>query len=242
MRVAALNFKRQPGPRWAQMRVGMTVPDLLALGLPKGQIIERVHLGQIEFQPPITSKNGTIISKDVVLLERVGPENQILSIADLSTVWVSADIYQEHMHLTQKLDGATVVLKSDAWPGRTFEAEVFYTGDVVDEASRTLSLRAVADNAEGYLKPGMFVSVEVTGGSASDVVQVPLHAVYSHGQSQFVFVHLEGDQFARRDVALGRSNQEVVEITSGLKPGEMVVVQGGFALKSQMLADLLEED
>ena len=62
-RIEALNFKRQPGPRWAQMRVGMTVPDLLALGLPKGQIIERVHLGQIEFQPPITSKNGTIISK-----------------------------------------------------------------------------------------------------------------------------------------------------------------------------------
>ncbi len=57
-----------------------------------------------------------------------------------------------------------------------------------------------------------------------------------------MFVHLEGDQFARRDVILGRRNQEVVEIASGLEPGEMVVVEGGFALKSQMLADLLEED
>ena len=196
----------------------------------------------ISHYPVVAPFDGTIISKDVVLLERVGPENQILSIADLSTVWVSADIYQEHLHLTQMLDGATVVIKSDAWPGQSFEAQVFYTGDVVDEASRTISLRAVADNAHGQLKPGMFVSVEVSGGSAGNVVQVPLHAVYSHGPSQFVFVHLEGDQFARRDVILGGRNQEVVEIATGLEPGEMVVVEGGFALKSQMLADLLEED
>jgi RND family efflux transporter MFP subunit len=136
----------------------------------------------------------------------------------------------------------TVTVKSDAWPGQAFQAKVFYTGDVVDEASRTIALRAVADNPHGYLKPGMFVSVEVAGGSAGDVVQVPVHAVFSHGDSQFVFVHVDGDQFARRDVVLGRRNQDAVEIVSGLQPGEIVVVEGGFAIKSRMLADLLEED
>ncbi len=215
--------------------IGFTDEDLAAIDLTK-------HGEAISHYPVVAPFDGTIISKDVVLLERVGPENQILSIADLSTVWITADIYQEQLHLTQSLQGATVTVKSDSWPGQTFLAEVFYTGDVVDEASRTIALRAVADNPHGYLKPGMFVTVEVTGGSSGDVVQVPLHAVFSHGPSQFVFVHVGDDQFARRDVVLGRRNQQAVEIVSGLEPGEMVVVEGGFALKSRMLADLLEED
>jgi len=228
-----------------QTRVSVDEASLKIIGFSDEDLasVDPMKRGEaISHYPVVAPFDGTIISKDVVLLERVGPENQILSIADLSSVWISADIYQEHMPLTQTLDGETVTVKSDAWPGQAFQAKVFYTGDVVDEASRTIALRALADNPHGYLKPGMFVSVEVTGGSAGDVVQVPVHAVFSHGDSQFVFVHLDGDQFARRDVVLGRRNQDAVEIVSGLQPGEMVVVEGGFAIKSRMLADLLEED
>lgn len=228
-----------------QTRVSVDEASLKIIGFSDEDLasVDPMKRGEaISHYPVVAPFDGTIISKDVVLLERVGPENQILSIADLSSVWISADIYQENLPLTQTLDGKTVTVKSDAWPGQAFQAKVFYTGDVVDEASRTIALRAVADNPHGYLKPGMFVSVEVAGGSAGDVVQVPVHAVFSHGDSQFVFVHVDGDQFARRDVVLGRRNQDAVEIVSGLQPGEIVVVEGGFAIKSRMLADLLEED
>src|SRR5690606_7481603 len=100
----------------------------------------------IAHYPIVAPFDGTIISKDVVLLERVGPESQILSIADLSKVWVTADIYEQHLPLLQQLNGKTVKLHADAWPDREFEAKVFYTGDIVHETTRTVSLRAVAEN------------------------------------------------------------------------------------------------
>lgn len=195
----------------------------------------------IAHYPIVAPFDGTIISKDVVLLERVGPESQILSIADLSTVWVTADIYEEHLPLLEHLDGKTVKLRADAWPDREFEAKVFYTGDIVDETTRTISLRAVADNADGLLKPGMFVNVKFPIESAGNVVSVPLSAVQEHEGRSFVFVSLGGDEFERRDVTLGRRNESVVEVVAGVKDGEAIAVSGGFALKSQMLADLLSE-
>lgn len=185
--------------------------------------------------------DGTIISKDAVLLERVGPETQLLSIADLSTVWVRVDIYEEHLPLLKQAQNQTVQLTSNSWPGQTFEAEVFYTGDVVDENSRTLSLRAIAKNDEGKLKPGMFVNVQLPSTVQADVLQIPATAVMDHERKSFVFVHKGGDEFERRDVLLGRSNGQAVEIVSGLEEGESVVTEGGFALKSQMLAELLSE-
>lgn len=185
--------------------------------------------------------DGTIISKDVVLLERVGPDTQILSIADLSSVWVSVDIYEEHLPLLQEVQNRTVQLTSNAWPGKTFEASVFYSGDVVAQESRTLSLRAIAENQEGMLKPGMFVNVQLTGTEQAEVLQVPLTSIIEHEGKSFVFVYDGNEEFERRDLVLGRKNAEAVEIVSGLKEGERIVVSGGFALKSQMLAELLAE-
>jgi RND family efflux transporter MFP subunit len=182
-----------------------------------------------------------VISKDAVLLESVGPDRQVLSIANLSSVWVSVDIYEEHLSLLPNLEGQEIALKSAAWPGRTFKAKVFYTGDVVDETSRTVSMRALADNSDGLLKPGMFLKVSFPNAAPVDVVQVPDTCVLDHEGSSFVFVHKSGDHFERRDVQLGRRTEKSAEILSGLNAGESVVVKGGFALKSQMLADLLAE-
>ncbi len=227
-----------------QTRVSVDETNLKIIGFDDDALAEVDPLQQgeaIAHYPVLSPFDGTIISKDVVLLERVGPESQILSIADLSTVWVSADIYEEHLHLLEQLDRQVVHLRSNAWPGKVFEARIFYTGDVVHESTRTISLRAVADNAAGYLKPGMFVNVEFPGIVSDDVVQLPLAAVHEHAGATFVFVHLNGDAFSRRDVVLGRRNDQAVEIISGLEPGELAVIGGGFALKSRMLADLLSD-
>lgn len=196
---------------------------------------------QLAHYPVTAPFDGTVISKDVVLLERVGPERQILTIADLSTVWVTADIYETHLPLLSRLSNQTVHLRCNAWPDRTFQAQIFYTGDVVQESTRTIALRALAVNDEGLLKPGMFVTVELPSLDTGAVLQTPLTAVLDHEGQSFVFVQTGDEAFARRDVTLGRRNREVVEIRSGLQAGDRVVVEGGFALKSQMLADLLAE-
>lgn len=185
--------------------------------------------------------DGTVISKDVALLEHVGPTNQILSVADLTTVWLIADVYEKNMPFVAQLADTDVTFHNSSWPGKTFTARVFYTGDIVNADTRTISLRAVADNKEGLLKPGMFVTVDLPGAMKTSVLQVPRSAIFEHGGISFVFVHGGGDSFERRDITRGRSTANAVEILSGISSGESIVVAGGFALKSRMLADLLGE-
>lgn len=229
----------------ATTRVVVDETNLKILGFDGAAIadIDPMKLGEAVSHYPITAPfDGTVIAKDVVLLERVSPQNQILSIADLSTVWVTADIYEEHLPLLTQLGDREFVFRAKAWPDRTFRGKVFYTGDVVDESSRTLSLRAIADNADGLLKPGMFVAVELEGRTANAVLSIPLSAVFTHEGKSFAFVHLKDDKFDHRDLELGRRNGESVEVLHGIAAGESVVVKGGFALKSQMLSELLSEE
>lgn len=185
--------------------------------------------------------DGTVISKDVALLEHVGPTNQILGIADLRTVWLSADVYETQLPLVAQATGQELSFTSDAWPGKTFSARIFYTGDIVERESRTVAMRAVVDNAAGLLKPGMFVRVMLPGAARAGVLQVPRSAIQEHEGRSFVFLHAGGAAFVRRDVTLGRRAGESVEILAGLAPGDPVVTGGGFALKSRLLAGLLEE-
>ncbi|RCS53898.1 efflux RND transporter periplasmic adaptor subunit [Bremerella cremea] len=226
-------------------RVSVDEAALKILGLNDEDLknVEPASQGEaVSHVPVLAPFDGTVISKDVVLMERVGPDTQIVSLADLSTVWVTADIYEDHMPLLNELDGRTIQLRSSVWPDQKFEAKVFYTGDIVDQSTRTISLRAIADNSKRMLKPGMFINVLLEMGEENEqTLQVPLTAIQEHEGRTFVFVYLGDGQFAIRDVTRGRQNAQNVEILSGLKPGEEVVVNGGFALKSRMLASLLEE-
>ena len=227
-----------------QTSVAVDETNLRILGFTDAELkqIDPVAQGEtISHYPVYAPFDGTVISKDAVLLESVGPQRQILSVADLSSVWVSADIYEEHLSLLPNLEGQEIALQTAAWPGRTFKAKIFYTGDVVDETSRTVSMRALADNSEGLLKPGMFLKVSFPNAAPVEVVQVPDTCVMDHEGVSFVFVHKSGDRFERRDVQPGRRTEKWAEVLSGVKAGESVVVRGGFALKSQMLAELLAE-
>jgi cobalt-zinc-cadmium efflux system membrane fusion protein len=225
-------------------RVAVDETDLKILGFQDKDLadLDPTQLGEAVSHYPVRAPfDGTILSKDVALLERVGPDRQILSVADLSTVWITTDLYEEHLANLEKLDGRTIYVAARARPDRKFEARVFYAGDLVDETTRTIAMRAAADNSAGLLKPGMFVDVEIPVTAALPVVRVPLSAVQEYEGKSFVFVHAGGDTFRRHDVELGLRNADAVEIRSGLKAEEQVVTSGGFFLKSRMLASLLEE-
>ncbi len=88
----------------------------------------------------------------------------------------------------------------------------------------------------------MFVTIEIPAGGSSPQLQVPNAAVQEHSGKCFVFVHLGKEQFEAREVKVGESDQENTIVESGLSEGEPVVVQGGFILKSQMLAELMGEE
>lgn len=186
--------------------------------------------------------DGTVIAKDVTLKEQVRPDSQILSIADLSTVWVTADIYERNVPLLGSLAGKPVRVHNEAWPDRSFEAKIFYTGEIMDESTRTIAMRAVADNEDHLLKPGMFVTIEFQTESDQAVITVPVTALQEHEGQHFVFVHNGDAEFEKRTVEIGKQNETSAMILNGLAEGEPVVVDGGFILKSKMLEDLMGEE
>lgn len=201
--------------------------------------IQKEVISHYEVKAPF---DGTVIARNIVLLDQVSPTTEMLSIADFSTVWVQADIYEKYLPLVQHLSNKVVRFRSESYPGRTFDARVFYLGNMVDPKTRTVDMRAIVDNPERILKPGMFVELELPAQGISDVLQVPASAIQTHEKNTFVFIQKGEGLFERCDVRVGRAGNGAVEITAGVKEGEPVVVDGAFALKSEMLSELMGEE
>jgi len=103
-------------------------------------------------------------------------------------------------------------------------------------------MRAIANNQERLLKPGMFVTVELPGLPMASSLQIPLTSIQEHEGKKFVFVHTQEDIFERRDITISDVNNTSAVIANGLKEGEAVVTNGGFILKSLLLAELMGEE
>lgn len=229
----------------AASRVAVDEASLHILGFRDQDLtkIDPTTEGETLSQYPIRAPfDGTVIHKDVVLMERVDPEHQILTVADLSTVWVEAAIFEQHLPQLANLDQQTINFTTTSWDETQFQAQVFHTGAIVEEATRAIALRATADNRDGRLKPGMFIEIELPGANSANNLAVPRSAIQEHGGEIFVFVHRGEDNFERRPVELGMRSGDWQEITSGLSSKETLAVRGGFAIKSRMLAAMLEED
>ncbi|WP_158633572.1 efflux RND transporter periplasmic adaptor subunit [Tautonia sociabilis] len=228
----------------AQVAEGTSRSALYILGYGEDEVAALDPLGQgeeVAHYAIAAPFDGTIIAKDVVRDERVGPDTRLFDLTDLSTVWTRADIYEQDLPYLEGLGGGAIRFRAGAYPDRLFEAKVFYAGDVVDPETRTVRMMAVADSHDGTLKPGMFVEVELPIGTADDVVQVPKSAIQADEGRTFVFVQHGAEEFARRDVAVGREGADVVEIIEGLQGGEPIAVRGTFALKAEMMRGELAE-
>lgn len=225
----------------AQQSVAVAKAQLFILGYHEDDLVkidleaEGEAISHYELRAPF---DGTVLGKNVVLAERVGPDTEMFQIADLSSVWIQADIYQKDLpklrHLGDTLQFRAPLL-ADIDAGHTHEARIFYKGDVLDEQTRTMRLRAVLDNPNRHLKPGMFVEVQLPGEMIDDVFIAPASAVQTGENETFVFVHKDGDEFERRNVTLGVTSNGTVEIRKGIRSGEKVVVEGGFSLKSELM-------
>ncbi|HEY1190632.1 MAG TPA: efflux RND transporter periplasmic adaptor subunit [Gemmata sp.] len=224
----------------AETTVDITKAKLLTFGLtPEAvdtvdPIAEGTKSALLTVRAPFA---GTVVEKHAVTSERVGPQSQLFVLSDLSTVWVQADVFEADLALVRELTGKSVTFRAEGAGIAERPAKVLYTGDLIDKASRTLTLTAEAANPDRALKPGMMVEVGFDSGSSAPVVQVPVGAILRHENKPFVFVATAADTFTKRPVTLGRQVSETVEIAEGLKPGESVVVRGGFVLKSELLKD-----
>ncbi|MCG6536391.1 MAG: efflux RND transporter periplasmic adaptor subunit, partial [Syntrophales bacterium LBB04] len=190
---------------------------------------------------PVSSPlSGVVIEKTVTQGEVVGAEKTLFTVADLSTLWLMIDIYDRDFGHVRT--GMQVKLSVSAYPGKEFRSRISYVGDVMDEKTRTLKARVTIDNMDNLLRPGMFASVSMEGVKAVEkMLAVPADAVME-GSSRSVFVAIDPGTFRRKDVTVGRTFGNMVEITQGLSEGEAIVVKGAFTLKSELNKKSLAEE
>jgi cobalt-zinc-cadmium efflux system membrane fusion protein len=173
---------------------------------------------------------GVIIEKHVTRGEAVTPASQAFVVADLETVWIDLSVYQRD--LTRIHEGQdAVIMAGHGLPHSV--GVVSYVTPVVDEGTRTAIARVVLDNPEGFWRPGMFVTAEVTIEHVQVEIAVPGAALHALEDQTVVFVREDGG-FRPRPVRVGRRDDDWAEIEEGLVAGDRVVVQGGFTLKSEL--------
>jgi RND family efflux transporter MFP subunit len=176
--------------------------------------------------------DGFVIEKDVVQGQMVDAGMKLYRLADLGIVWVFAQIYEQDLPYVQLGQEATVKLSS--LPDREFRGRVTYVYPNVDEKTRTAKVRLEFENPGYFLKPGMFVSAQITSELKPSALLVPDSAVLRSGVKNTVFVALPGGKFDPRAVVLGpESEHNMYEVNSGLQEGERVVTSGQFMLDSE---------
>jgi len=229
----------------AEAAVAIGRSHLLILGYSEEDIDAMdpiAEAARVAYYPVRSPIDGTVISKNAQLSKHVDEETELMEIADLSTVWLRADVFEKDLGATRGLQGKAIRFSSASYPGQSFTANVFSLGDIVDDETRAARMLAIAENTDRMLKPGMFVEIELTPRNDAGVLQLATAAIQRHAGETFVFVSDGGSGFEKRNVKLGRSTSQLVEIDEGLADGESVVISGGFALKSEMLSELMVEE
>ena len=182
----------------------------------------------ITFYSPVS---GFVTEKNVFEKQRITYDTETYSIADLSTIWLMADVYEyeaSRVHVGQK---ATMTLSYDS--GRSFEGKVTYIYPALNEMTRTLKVRIEFSNRDFALKPDMYANVELQTEQQASGLVVPEEAVLDSGNRQVVFVAKGEGEFEPREVKTGGHINGNVVIASGLNAGEKVVASGNFLLDSE---------
>lgn len=163
----------------------------------------------------------------------VDPASKLFTVVDLSTVWVVADLYEKDF--PQVRVGTPATVTTSAYPDRVLQGRVSYIDPQVSPETRTAKLRVEVANPRGELRLGMYADVQVAGASSATIPTIPSSAVQTVGDRQVVYLAdpTEPGKFTEREVRLGTSSGEQVQILSGVAPGDRVVSGGSFFVRAE---------
>ena len=182
--------------------------------------------------------SGIVVEKNVVDGQAIQAGQTLYTIADLSEVWIDAELREAHAASVREGSSATIDLAAS--PGRPFKGRVEYVYPTLQEESRTLRARIAVANSEGRLKPGMYATVRITTPTGR-ALTVPTSAVIRTGERSVVFVDMGGGSLMPHEVETGRADDGYVEILSGVEPGQRVVTSAQFLLDSESnLAEVMK--
>jgi cobalt-zinc-cadmium efflux system membrane fusion protein len=212
-----------------QLRIfGMSDSDLIRLS--KEKIIH-------SFLPITASIQGTIVERNITVGQVVQPADALFTVADLSHVWVVAELPEQQASWAHKGDEALVTIA--ALPDEELSGRLIYVADIVDPNTRTVTVRMALPNPRRIFKPNMLATLLVRKQGVQELV-LPDSAVLRVNDSDHVFIEIAPDQFQLKAVQLGDRYGDVRRVLGGLKQGEKVVVEGGFHLNSERQRNELE--
>jgi Cu(I)/Ag(I) efflux system membrane fusion protein len=200
-------------------------------GLTLDQIRDLASRGTVResltFYSPIA---GTVLEKTVQEGIYVDEGTVLYKLADLSTVWILLDVYEQDLRFIRS--GADVVVRSDTYPGELFTAKVTFINPVVNQETRTTQVRLEAPNLHGKLKPNMYVhgSIQLV---TKDALVVPRPAVLSTGKQSVAWIEVAKNRFEPREVITGITTATQIEIVEGLSEGDLVAASGGYLIDSE---------
>jgi Cu(I)/Ag(I) efflux system membrane fusion protein len=231
----AAQAMRSPGAASDSNRLLMLDATMERLHLHFGMTMEQIHAvadsgrpdDTVAFYSPI---NGTVMARYIQEGQYVEEGSALYDIADLSRVWTYLDVYEKDLRFVKI--GTPVTVRTEAWPGETFSGTVTFVDPVVNSATRTVRVRSEFSNAEGKLKPQMYVRAQLRVPSPGTLV-VPASAVMYTGKRNIVWVEVAENAFEPREVRVGAARGTLVEIAAGLEEGESVVTSGGYLLESE---------
>jgi Cu(I)/Ag(I) efflux system membrane fusion protein len=174
--------------------------------------------------------NGYIIEKGVVEGTRIQPGDKIFDIADLSSLWVIADIYAHELPMIKT--GQTAQIGLSFFPGKEFSSKIDYIYPTLSGSTRTAKVRFILSNPSGLLKPQMFTDVEIKIDLGKRLI-IPSDAVIDTGTKQVVYIDKGEGYFEPREVTLGMRADEMVEVIKGLKAGDKVAAAANFLIDSE---------
>ncbi len=183
---------------------------------------------------PIRSPiDGVVIARNISVGQVVDTGFVAFDISNLSTIWVTAAVNQQDLALVRM--GAAAEVTSSGFPDQVFHGHVAMIGDTLDPQTRTVPVRVVVPNPGTKLRPGMFATAKIAEPETRDAVFVPEDALQNINGMPVVFVTSDGSTFQARTVNVGTRSMGKAEIVDGLRPGDRIVVNGAFMVKSEML-------
>ncbi len=205
--------------------------QLLGLGMTETQIkrLEATRKLNADY-PIVTPKAGTVLRRDITIGQVVQPADPAFTIADLSSVWITANVPEEdagHLH-----DGMNVEVRIPALPLQTITGHLSFVSPIVDPATRTVAVHLDVPNPHGVLKPDELATMTLTGRTQQKLT-VPSAAVVREDNNDYVFVGIGPQKYVLREVSLGEEEDDRRVVVSGVRADEQIVTEGAFHLNNQ---------
>ncbi|MBS1799533.1 MAG: efflux RND transporter periplasmic adaptor subunit [Acidobacteria bacterium] len=205
--------------------------QLRGLGMTESQIHQLETTRKLSADYPIvTPKSGTVLKREIAIGQVVQPADPAFTIADLSNVWIVANVPEEDAGPLRK--GIEVEVKIPALPDRKITGRLSFVSPIVDPDTRTVAVRMEVPNPNGLLKPDELASMTFIGHTDKKLT-VPNAAVVREDNKDCVFVQIAPEKFILREVSLGEEENDRRVVLDGVKPNERIVTEGAFHLNNQ---------